>query len=97
MGDLTGAIGGAADLTGAVWSAVDEKDYNKNGKGIVDGISTGAKGVGAMDKQYGIGKKTGMDDFMGDMGFMNLQFVAPSSKIGAAPPPDDEDLIVLLI
>ena len=72
MGDLTGAIGGAADLTGAVWSAVDEKDYNKNGKGIVDGISTGAKGVGAMDKQYGIGKKTGMDDFMGDMGFINL-------------------------
>jgi len=72
MGDLTGAIGGAADLTGAVWSAVDEKDYDKHGKGIVGGISTGAKGVGAMDKQYGIGKKTGMDDFMGDMGFMNL-------------------------
>jgi len=39
-----------------------------------------------------------MDDFMGDMGFMNLQFVAPSSRVGAAPPPDDdEDLMNILI
>ena len=73
LGDLTGAVGGAADLTGAVWGAADKKSYDKHGKGIVGGISKGAGIAGAVEKHTGLGKKSGVDDFMGDMGFINLE------------------------
>ena len=42
LGPLTGAVKGAADVTGAVWGAVDKKDYDRHGKKIVKGISKGA-------------------------------------------------------
>ena len=73
LGGVTGAVGGAADLTGGIWGAADKKSYDKHGKGIVGGISKGAGIAGAVEKHTGLGKKSGVDNFMGDMGFINLE------------------------
>lgn len=46
-------------MTGAIWSAVDEKDYNKNGKGVIDGITIGSKAASGFADD--LGYLTGID------------------------------------
>lgn len=57
-------VDATAQATGAVWETVDEKDYNKNGKKVIDGISVGANAAGGIVDQYNLGQNTGVDQGM---------------------------------
>ena len=73
LGDLSGAVGAGAQLTGAVWQAVDADDYKKNGAGVINGINAGTGAVTGIDDQFGFSQMTGMDDMANSWGWMNLR------------------------